>query len=83
MSALKTALETIAEKYPDLMTVDQVAELSGLSKKTVQNHISLGHLPVVRPMGAPRVVKALFLEQLLKRGANGRVRMTGRVNQYS
>jgi excisionase family DNA binding protein len=75
METIKTALNEAADQYPELMSVDQVAKLTGLSKKTVQNHISLGNLPVVRPLGVPRVVKQLFLAQCLKRGQNGKVRV--------
>lgn len=75
MNTIKTALDEAADQYPELMSVDQVAKLTGLSKKTVQNHISLGHLPVVRPLGVPRVVKQLFLAQCLKRGQKGTTRV--------
>lgn len=56
------------EKYPDLLTVQHIKEITGLSEQTIRAEINLGELPGCRIGRRLYVPKCKFIEYVENRG---------------
>jgi excisionase family DNA binding protein len=60
------AIETI-EIYPRLLTVEELAELTSISPKTLYRHIKLRKLPAIRIGGCVRLNPSITADWLRSR----------------
>ena len=59
----------ILDDYPDLLNVEKMREITGLSAATIRQECADGKIPAVRIGRRWFIPKALFIDYLMSRGA--------------